>query len=341
MLLFPRRLWIHCVLLVICGCIVGCGRGKPVEKPAAAPTELRKLKLLLNWFPEAEHGGFYAAQIKGFYQEAGLDVEIVPGGPNAPVVQQVAGKQVDFGVVNADNIITGRAQGTPVVAVMAPIQTSPRCLIVHEKSGIKTFADIHDITLAMSSTNAYAKFLLKKFPFKNVRMVPYPGNVTKFLSDENFAQQGYVFSEPFVIRQQGGKPHLLRVADVGFNPYTSCLIAHEEMIKQDPELIRKVVQASAKGWQDYLKSPEATNEHIHSINKDQMPLDVLAFGVEELKPLVETSDVKTHGIGQMNLQRWKLLIDQMVEAEVIKPGVVKARETFTDRFLNKPSKSAK
>jgi len=353
---FTRRIWLHTLTVLACSWCLGCGGGGLAPKAAkstesetspgkgdaspgdasGASTESAKLKpvkILLNWFPEAEHGGFYAAQVKGFYRDAGLEVEIVPGGPNAPVVQQVAGKQVTFGVVNADNILLGRAQGTPVVALMAPLQISPRCLIVHEKSGIKSFDDIHDMTLAMSSTNAFSKYLQKKYPFKNVRMVPYPGNVTKFLSDDQFAQQGYVFSEPFVIRQNGGKPNILRVADIGFNPYTSCLVTHEELVKDDPELVGKVVAASVKGWQDYLKDPVATNEFIHSINKDQMPLDVLAFGVEELQGLVEDAEAKQNGIGSMTLKRWQELVDQLVEIDMIQPDQVQAKDAFTVEFL--------
>jgi NitT/TauT family transport system substrate-binding protein len=334
MLRFNRRTWLHAILLLVCSCCWGC-LPEPTDKLPKLPAELKKVKLLLNWFPEAEHGGFYAAQVKGFYHDAGVDVEIVPGGPNSPVVQQVAQKQATFGVVNADPVLLGRAQGTPVVALMAPLQISPRCLIVHEKSGIKSFEDFHDMTLAMSSTNAYSKFLQKKFPFKDVRMVPYPGNVTKFLSDENFAQQGYVFSEPFVIEQQGEKPRVLMVSESGFNPYTSCLITHEELIKEDPELVGKIVAASVKGWQEYLKDPVATNEHIHSLNKDQMPLDVLAFGAKELKPLVEDAVAQKEGIGHMSLERWQKLVDQLVETELIKADQVKASEAFTDQFLPK------
>jgi len=333
---FTRRDWISALLLICTWCL-GCAPGPAGKAPENSST-LRKIKIQLNWFPEAEHGGFYAALTKGFYRDAGLDVEIVPGGPNAPVLQQVSGKQVAFGVVNADNIVVGRAEGTPVVAVMAPIQTSPRCLIVHEESGIRSFDEIHDMTLAMSSTNAFSKFLQQKYPFKNVRMVPYPGNVTKFLSDDQFAQQGYVFSEPFVIRQQGGKPRVLLVADVGFNPYTSCLITHDDLIKDDAELVRKVVTASIKGWQDYLKDPLATNEYIHSLNKEQMPLDVLEFGVEELKGLVKVAEGEQHDIGHMSLKRWQELVDQLVELKLFKPDQVRASDLFTDQFLSKSAK---
>lgn len=332
---FNRRSWILGALLGVCVCFSGCGP-KPADnspKSSAAPAAANRVKVILNWFPEAEHGGFYAAHTLGFYKDVGLDVEIVPGGPTAPVVQQVAGKQITFGVVNAEVIVMGRAEGAPIVAVMAPIQISPSCIIVHEKSGIKSFEEIQDMTLAMSATNPFAKFLQKKYPFKDVRVVPYPGNVAKFLVDDKFAQQGYVFSEPFVMKQQGGDPRVLRVADAGFNPYSSCLITHDDLVTENPELVQKMVSASIKGWQQYLKDPVKTNEYIHSINKEQMSLEILAFGVEELKELVEDADAKEHGIGTMNLKRWQELVSQLEDTELIKAGQVKPSDAFTDQFL--------
>lgn len=338
-----RCAWIACLLPLLC---VGCSPEKPAPAttpPTTAgpttspPVALQKVKLLLNWFPEAEHGGFYAAQVHGYYRDAGLDVEILPGGPDVPVVQQVAQKQVQFGIVNADQICFGRAQEAPIVALMAPLQISPRCLIVHEKSGIKKFDDIQNMTVAMSSKNAYSHFLRKKFPFKDVQIVPYPGNVTTFLRDEKFAQQGYVFSEPFVMKQQGGDPHVLMVSDVGFNPYTSCLIAHDETVKQDPELVRKIVQASVKGWAQYLKEPLETNNAIHKLNAE-MSDDVLAFGVTELKPLVEDTAAKGHGIGHMTQERWQTLVDQLVEIDQLKADKVKTSELFTTEFLKPDAK---
>jgi NitT/TauT family transport system substrate-binding protein len=342
--LVSRIGWLACLLPLWC---LGCSP-KPAETPAGTTGTssagepktagtLRKVKLLLNWYPEAEHGGFYAAQVHGYYRDAGLDVEIVPGGPSVPVVQQVATKQVEFGIVNADPICFGRAQEAPIVALMAPLQTSPRCLIVHEKSGIKKFGDIHDVEVAMSSTSAFSHFLQKKFPFKNVRIVPYPGNVAQFLQNENYVQQGYIFSEPFLAKQQGGDPRVLLVSDEGFNPYTSCLITHDEIVKQDPELARKIVQASIQGWQKYLAEPTPTNELIHSLNKE-MSLEVLAFGAQELKPLVEDPVTKQHGLGHMGLERWQTLVDQLVEIGQLAPDKVKTSDLFTTEFLKASDK---
>ena len=73
--------------------VFGCGEDE-------IKTETERVRLALNWFPEAEHGGFYAAQVHGFYAEKNIEVEILGGGPDAPVIQRVATGGVEFGVTN-------------------------------------------------------------------------------------------------------------------------------------------------------------------------------------------------------------------------------------------------
>ena len=84
------------------------------------------------------------------------------------------------------------------------------------------------MTIAMSSSNAFSHYLRYKLPLTGVKIVPYSGNVAQFLLDKNYAQQGYVFSEPFVARKEGGDPRVLMLSDLGFNPYTSLLFTHED-----------------------------------------------------------------------------------------------------------------
>ena len=114
-----------------------CG-SEPAESGATGRT---RTSLLLNWFPEAEHGGFYAADVLGLYEGSGLDVTIHAGRPDEPVIAQVGTGRMDFGVVNAAEVLTGRSQGVPVVAVMAPLQTNPRCILVEEEDGIESESD--------------------------------------------------------------------------------------------------------------------------------------------------------------------------------------------------------
>jgi len=290
------------------------------------------VKLALNWFPEAEHGGYYAAQVHGYYNGHDLEVEIIGGGPDAPVIQRVATGAVEFGVTNADDVLIARSQGAPVVALMAPYQVNPRCIMVHAESGIERIEDIRDMTLALSQRPAFSHYLRKLYPFEGVRIVPYPGNVVQFLSDPDFAQQAYVFSEPFVARKKGAKPRSLLVADVGFNPYASVLISTEETVQQASEVARRMTVASVAGWRHYLQAPGGTNQMINSLNPE-MGLDILGYGASESAALVATDVAKADGVGVMALERWQTLASQLEQAGLIEAGSVDPATAFDTRYL--------
>ena len=330
------RRWLNYCCLVVC--LVGCTAREPapVENTDSATvvTPPTAVSLQLNWFPEAEHGGFFAADVNGSYEDANLDVEIRPGGPGTKVVVQVATGRVTFGVTNADRVLVGQARGAQTVALMAPMQVSPRCILVHERSEITNFDELKNVeTLAASSTSTWSLFLKKKVSLDGVQIVPYGGNVSQFLLNDNFAQQGYSISEPFVARQRGGDPRVLMVSDLGFNPYTSVLITRPEVIRDSPELVQAMVTATVTGWQQYLKSPQQANGAIHDRN-EEMGLPILAFGARELRKLCVTEDVPADRLGQMTRKRWAQLHDQLVETEVIEEGQVNVDQVFTNRFLS-------
>ncbi len=292
------------------------------------PEPATKLTLALNWFPESEHGGYFAAQFRGFYGEAGFEVTIQSGGPNARMLEQVAQGRSNFGIANADNILFARAQNARVVALMAPLQNSPRCLLVHKASGIERFDQLRDVTLAMTPGAAFADFLRWKLPLPGVRIVPYSGNVQAFLLDPRYVQQGYTFSEPFLARQQGADPGVLLVSDLGFNPYTSLLFTTEEMVATRPDIVRRMVAACVAGWQDYLVDPQPTNQLIHDRNP-LIDVEALAFGAHEIAPLIGTDE----GIGTMTLERWQALEQQLVESGQLTAGAVDPQRAFTTDFL--------
>lgn len=274
--------------------------------------------LQLNWYPEAEHGGFYAALVHGYYEEAGLQVTIKPGGPGTRVVALTATGKATFGVANADKILTGCAQEANVVALMAPIQDSPRCIMVHEESGIESLSALKNVTVGMSAGQPFAEFLKRKTDLEGVQIVPFNGGVTTFMRGPEFCQQAYSFSEPFTAKQLGAKPRALMVSETGFNPYTSVLIAERATVDASSEMVERFVEASIKGWKKYLEDPTKTHEHIHSINLE-MTQDVLDFGVEALRGLCKADTVS---MGSMSKDRWTELAAQLVEIGVFKSDAV-------------------
>ena len=335
---------------ILTACVlIGCSNdpelGEITDSSESAAVEVsettpREMTLALNWYPEAEHGGYYAALVHGYFEAAGLKVNIRPGGPGVPVIQDVATKRVEFGISNADQILVGRAREADVVAVFAALQTSPRCIMVHDASGIRKFEELQNLTLAINQNSTFGTFLQKRASLKGCTIVPYPGNVSTFLLTPNFAQQAYVFSEPFTAKKEGGDPHSLMAAEIGFNPYTSTLIVEASMIKDDPTLVREFVQAVQKGWGKYLSEPEETNRFILA-QTDQMnesDLDILEFGANELKTLCLPTDSVGHTrLGDMTHGRWQTMVDLLVECEEVDADSLDVSKAFTTQFLTSPA----
>ncbi|QDT36270.1 ABC transporter substrate-binding protein [Stratiformator vulcanicus] len=319
------------ILIALLG--IALGGCAPRDTPQSDGAEkTTSLTLQLNWYPEAEHGGYYAADVEGYYKEAGLDVQILPGGSGVPVVQKVAAGQADFGVANADRVLLLRAQEADVIAIMAPLQDSPRCLMVRSDAEVESFSDLAGYTIAMGS-EPYSDFLRNGVLPADVSIVPYNGGVTQFVArNKNFAQQGYSFSEPYFAQQEGVEPKLLMVSETGFNPYTSCLIVSRAFAEENPDVVRNMVAASIDGWQAYLKSPEETNQLILQENSELTP-EILRFGVNAMKPLCVPEGSKKSDFGTMDAGRWANLREQMTQSGSLDSNSDELGAGFSLEFL--------
>lgn len=299
---------------------------------AAAMT---KVKLLLNWYPEAEHGGFYAAKVAGIYEKYGLDVEIVPGGKTTVVPQELILGRVQFGVGNADDVLIARNQDIDLVALMAPIQDGPRCIITRKDSGIDSFDKLKNVKLQIDSTRPYVPFLKSKGLIgEGVEVVPYFGSVAQVVSDKNFACQGYNFSEPFMARQQGVDVNELMMSDIGYNPYASLLVTTSKFIGTNEDVCRKMVQASIEGWRLYLAVPDEANKVILSQNKQGLEKDALDYGVVALKTLCIPESNDESIIGDMTPERWEDLYKTLTALQIIDSQKVDLASVYTLEFLS-------
>lgn len=324
---YSRNLARQCFLgLMVFPLWVGC-----IGTQAPDDVTDETVTLALNWFPDSQHGGFYAAEHFGFFKDEGLQVKIEPGGPGAPVVQNVGLGRVAFGVGNADQILLAREQQIPLVALMASMQNSPRCLMVHRESGITNFEQLKGIKLALGAGKSFAKFLRQDGVLKDVQVVPYTGSVAPFLADLQFGQQAYVFSEPYVVEQRGAQPVCLMVSDRGFNPYSSILFTNEQLLQEKPELVEKVVRAVRRGWLAYLKNPEPVNQMIQQDNPE-MNLEALSYGAKAIANLCLPVGVTKAEIGTMTDARWDELKQQLTEIELVSKSLPQ-REAYSLQFL--------
>lgn len=271
------------------------------------------VQILLDWKPEPEFGGFYQAKHSGAFLKRGIDIDLKSAGEGAPTWQLLASGKADFATTAADQVLIARAQGADVVAVFAVYQTSPQGIMVHAARGFKNIKDVftHPGTLA-AEDNAWLQFCRNKYSPITVKLTGYAGGVQNFLADKNYSQQCFITSEPILARRQGGDPQTFLVADAGYNPYTTVLICRGQTLRDHPDLVKNVVDASREGWRDYLDDPSPANAVMEKLNSDMDPATFTEAAAEQHR-LIETDETKAAGLGFMNAQRWDELAGQMTK----------------------------
>src|SRR3954466_5599610 len=187
---------------------------------AAQAQPLDKVRFGTNWVAEAEHGGFYQALADGTYKKYGLDVTIVPGGPNDNNrMLLIAGKLDFFMAANTLMSLDAVANNVPVVSVAAIFQKDPQVFVTHPDSKITKLEELKPLTLFVSKEgiSSYFQWLKSEYGFSEEKVRPYTFNAQPFLADKNSAMQGYVTSEPFAIEKSAKfKPDIILLADYGF-----------------------------------------------------------------------------------------------------------------------------
>ena len=287
------------------------------SKPSPPSGGAQHVLLALDWVPEPEFGGFYAARETGAFKAADLDVEIQGGGAGVPVVQMVASGKADFGIAGADEILTARARGADVLPVFAVYQTSPQGIMVHASRGAKTLAEaLSGGTLAIEPGLSYAVYLKKKLGFDKLKVVPYDGGVARFVADKDFAQQCYAPSEPLAAKKKGSDPQVFLVADEGFNPYLGVVITRAALWRDKPALVKAFVRASRAGWTSYVADPGPANAVMAKLNRAMDP-ETFAAAAAEQRRFLESEETKKRGLGAMTRDRWETLGKQLADLGLV------------------------
>ncbi|MBM4201009.1 MAG: ABC transporter substrate-binding protein, partial [Gammaproteobacteria bacterium] len=269
------------ITLYLALALYGCSDGGEAGAPGRVQVALQ-----LNWVPEPEFGGYYAALDVGADQAVGLDLDVRGGGPGTPVEQMVAARRLDFGISSADNVLIARSRGADLVAIYAVYQTFPQGIMTHAGRGLKSLAQVFESgTIAMEPGTPYERLLRQRFGLDKVRAVPYSNNLAPFLHDPLFAQQCFITSEPFAARRAGADPQVFPLSDIGYNPYAGVIITRGQVIAEKPEIVNALVRAVRRGWQTYLEDPATANAAMHKLNPTMDP-DTFAAVATAQKPLI-------------------------------------------------------
>ncbi len=292
-----------------------------------------------NWLAEAEHGGFYQAVVDGTYAKYGLDVTILPGGPQADHEILLATGKIDFYMGgNMIQAYSAVEQGIPTEVVAGFFQKDPQCILAHPGVGHDHFTDLTKapIFIGKEGLASYYRWMEQAYGFTEDRVKPYTFNTGPFIADTTSAQQGYATSEPFAVEKAAGfKPNVFLLADQGFSTYATTIEARVDTVAKTPDLVQRFVDASAVGWYNYLYGdPAKANAAIKHDNPDITDQE-LGFARDAMKSsgIVDSGDTLGLGIGAMTEARQKDFFDKMVKAGVV-PASLDYAKSYTLQFVD-------
>ena len=292
----------------------------------------------IDWVAEAEYGGYYQALATGLYARHGLRVTIRQGGPQVNQMQLMMAGRLDF------NLGGGRAiefvqQKLPFVAIAAIFQKDPSVLIAHPGQGNDSFAALKGkpILIGADTRASWWRFLAAKYGYSDSQIRTYTFNLQPFLADKRLVQQGYLGSEPFLIRQAAGfDPVVLLLGDAGYAGYANIITTSTKLVAEKPDLVQRFVDASIEGWYSYLYGDPTPANTLIMHDNPEMTAALLAYGREVMKArgIVDSGDATKYGIGAMTDARWSAFYRSMSAVGVYPKGLDVA-QAYTLRFVDK------
>jgi NitT/TauT family transport system substrate-binding protein len=280
------------------------------SKQPATPGGLTPIRLQLDWYPQPEHGGFFTAQLLGYYKAEGLDVAFLPLPQYGSAAQLVASGKADFGLGSSDAVLEWNSNGLPLVAVSATMQHDPQAVMVHKDSPIHDFSDLEGHTIAAQTGATWLKYVNHRYNLHQVREVPSTLSIASFLADPGYVQQIFITSEPFFASQAGADVRTLLISSSGYDPYRVSFTT-SDFVTRRPDLVAKFVRASIRGWQAYLSDPGPTNAYLLKLNPALNPAQE-AFSAQALRDGgFITGDTGNPQTGRMTAARWQTLYEQL------------------------------
>ena len=320
------------LLTVLLVALAGCGGTSGNTQSSGGPD---KVTLTLDWYPNADHAGIYAAQAEGFFEDEGLDVEIQQPSDPAAVLQLVAAGQSDFGISYENEMTNAAARDVPVKSVMAIVQEPLNSIISLKESGIEEPKDLVGKKVGyagQSFGSAVLDTVLRKagedpssVEKVNVGLDLRPALISKQV---DAVVDAYWNIEAVELAQEGYETNVIRLPEVGVPNYNELVVATSDSYSQEnPDIVRRFVKALVEGHQYAVENPEAARDALLAANEELDP-EVAQKTVALTVPLFG----KPGRIGYQDPEEWRAYVDWAVENEVL-PGPVDVDTVMTNEFL--------
>ena len=302
-------------------------------------TAADKVVMATNWLAQGGHGGFYQALADGTYERYGLDVEIMMGGPQMNNRPMLPAGRIDFLMtgnllLSFDNV----RNDIPTVVVAAFFQKDPQALLAHRGvyDGFAGLAKAPTVLISKDGQFSFWRWMVAEHGFRDEQLRPYGYNLAQFLGDTSIVQQCYATAEPLYAAAAGATVDTYLLADHGWNTYSTTLETRWDLVRENPDLVQRFVNASIEGWYNFIYGDrtaayEAIMAHNPEMTAEKLDAEMAQF---ERLGIIDVGEAETAGIGAMSLDRVAAFHDLAVATGIIEAGAVDLAKVATDQFVN-------
>lgn len=326
-----------CALLILTMVVSGCAQNQPQTPAPTDEQKPEKVTVILDWVPNTNHTGMYVALEKGYYREQGLDVEIIQptAGGSADLI---AAGQGQFGISYQEQVTYARTADTPlpVVAIAAIIQHNTSGFASPKEKNITTPKDFEGKKYGgwgSPAEVAMLKGLMEKSggDFSKLEMIDI-GAADFFTSVQGNVDFTWIYYgwDGIAAELKNFPLNFIKIQDVDPNLdfYTPTIIASEDTIKNNPELVKKFLKATAMGYQDSINKPE---EAVEALLKHAPEID-RELAVASQKYLAAQYVADAPRWGEMKLEVWENYSKWMFDKKLIDKEL-NAKEAYTNDYL--------
>ncbi|MHA6534766.1 ABC transporter substrate-binding protein [Paenibacillus sp. BAC0078] len=313
------------------------------KEPAADPVTV---KLQLKWVPQAQFAGYFLAKDKGYYADEGLNVEILPGGPDIVPEQQVAGGSADIGVDWVASLLTSQEQEMPLVQIAQIFQKSGLVMVSKKAAGINGPADLKGKKVGnwMGGNEFEILALFDKYKLdsnKDLKFTKQGFTMDQFLGGEIDAASAMTYNEYQVVLESGIKADDLNVIDMndeGVAMLEDNLFANKEWLADNKETAAKFVRASLKGWKDAIADPEAAVDSVVKLAEEgSTTREHQLTMMTEVAKLIQPEGFDASKLGFTDAAAFQQTADIALKFGVIKKAS-KVDEAYTNEIVEMAAK---
>ena len=299
--------------------------------------ELEKISVKLHWFPVAEeHISVYVANDKGFYEEEGLEVEIIPGEGSTVAAKVVGLGQADVGFSSGDTALLSRANGIPLVVLAVLFQKPTSSIVSLKEDDFTKPEDLYGkkigVNLYGASYRQFEAFLrINGIDENQLELVPTRGDPRLLLSDEMDAYL-LVTMDAVRLEIEGHPVNEILLKDYGIEVYGSSIITSEDFLEEKPETVKKFMSATLKGLNYAYTHPDEAVEIFLKYNSDSDPeYERKAF--EKTLSFLESDATKEFGLGYHTKEGWEKNQQILLDGEVM-DNAIDLDAFYTTKFLS-------